>query len=257
MAKRKRNVDEGTGSNVSLTMTVSLFLILLTFFILLNSIAVVDESKKLLALGSLLGAFSGLHRGLSPLTTGESILVAAAPMTTERLDLKRLLSFMDKRVVGQITLGSGEKGVIISINESVLFGRDISRLKKSSHPLLNELSELMRKGDYPIEISGHTDNTPPEEKGYASNWEITSLTALRVLRYFIEKGGVMSERISAYGCGSNQPVATNDTRQSRVQNRRVEIALHFKAPEYLRRIYRKEPSGIFTYKKFDFRIFGQ
>jgi chemotaxis protein MotB len=79
MDKKKKNIDDD-GADIGMVMTVSLFLILLTFFILLNSIAVIDEHRSRMAIGSLIGAFGGLPGGLSPLETGKSIMPPSAPM---------------------------------------------------------------------------------------------------------------------------------------------------------------------------------
>jgi hypothetical protein len=43
MIKKKKRTYDGPELNVGAIMTISLFLILLTFFVLLNSIAVIDE----------------------------------------------------------------------------------------------------------------------------------------------------------------------------------------------------------------------
>ena len=66
MAKRSRGVENDSGSNVGLVMMLSLFLILLTFFILLNSIATMDERRTRVAIGSLMGAFGIFKGGTSP-----------------------------------------------------------------------------------------------------------------------------------------------------------------------------------------------
>lgn len=255
MVKRKRDIDDAPGVNVGSIMTVSLFLILLTFFILLNSIAVIDDRRMMLATGSLLGAFGSFHGGLSPLKTGESVMPLSPPMIEEKMDVEELLATMDKKILSRIKIGSYKDKEIITINEKVLFDKDKSKLKSSSYPLLNKLCILIRKGDYPVEIVGHTDNRPAEEKEYKSNWELSTLMAIQVLRYFVEKPKVSPERLTAYGCGSHKPIVSNETRLLRAQNRRVDIILNFKAPAYIKRIYRKKPPGIFTYKKFDFRVF--
>jgi chemotaxis protein MotB len=255
MVKKKTDTDDAPRVNVGLVMTICLFLILLTFFILLNSIAVIDERKKIMAIGSLLGAFGSFHGGVSPLKTGESIMPLSAPMIEAKLDVEELLAVMDKRTVGQIKIESSMDREIITINEKVLFDKNKSKLKSSSYPLLDKLSELIKKGDYPVEIVGHTDNRPAKEKGYKSNWELSTLMAIQALRYFVEKGKVPDERLTAYGSGSYEPIASNDTRQSRAQNRRVDIILNFRMPAYVKRIYRKRQPGFFTYKRFDFKVF--
>jgi chemotaxis protein MotB len=255
MAARKRNRKDGPGIDITLVMTVSLFLILLTFFILLNSIAVIDEQKKLVAIGSLMGAFGSLPGGISPSKTGESIISPFAPMTDERLDIIELFSFLDKTMVGKVKRESSKGREVITINESVLFSTDTHQLKPSALPLLNKICGIMRKGDYSIEIIGHTDSRPGADKGFRSNWELSSLMAIQILRYFDEKGRIRSERLSAYGRGSTHPFASNDTRESRAQNRRVEIVLDFSPALYVKRIFKKRPAGTFTYKNIDFKLF--
>ena len=255
MGRRKRNISDGPKTDVGLVMTVSLFLILLTFFILLNSIAVVDEEKTWLAVGSLVGSFGSFFGGLSPFKTGNLLMPLSTPMVEEELGVNDLLSNMDKKMLSDVKIESSKDKQIITINEKFLFGKNNIHLKPSSYPLLNHLCEFINKGDYHIEIVGHTDSTPSEEKGYKSNWELSILMAIQIVRYFMEKGKVQQGRLAAYGDGSSKPVTSNDTRESRAQNRRIDIVLCFKAPKYINRIYEKKPAGIFTYKKFDFKVF--
>ena len=257
MGKRKRNIDDEPGINVGQIMSVSLFLILLTFFILLNSIAVIDEIKARMAIGSLVGAFGSFTGGLSALKTGSSLMPPSAPMIDKQITIQELLLSMKAEEIleDMITIKICKDKEIISINQKLLFAKDKSKLKPSSFPLLNRLCNHIRKGDYPVEIVGHTDDRPAEEKGYASNWELSTLMAIQVLRYFVEKRNLIPQRLTAYGCGSNRQIVSNDTKQLRARNRRVDIVLHFKMPAYFKRIYRKKQTGWFTYKKFDFKVF--
>lgn len=258
MAKtKKRKMNEKGAPDIGMVMTVSLFLILLTFFILLNSIAVLDDNRSRKALGSLIGAFGGLPGGLSPMSSGESILPPTAPLIDEKLTLDRLLSYMqggmtNADVIRVVPITNGE---LITLNEEMLFTKDRTSLKASILPFLNKLSDILNKGDYPIEIIGHTDDSPAQEKGYRTNWELTTLMAIQLLKYFVSKGSVLSHRVTAYGYSSYQPITSNETRQSRVQNRRVDIILKYNAPSYIKKILSRKPSGSFTYKKFDFKIF--
>jgi len=258
MGKRKRKKDDESGADIGMVMTVSLFLILLTFFILLNSIAVLDENRTRLAIGSLIGAFGGLPGGLSPMEAGKSVLPPSAPMIEEELTIEQLMSYVKrelKELAGDIkveTIG-GQKRIII--NEAGLFFENEFKIKPSIQPLLDKLGQIINKGSFPVEIAGYTDNVNHTGKGIQSNWELSSMMALKVLKYFVSQCGVVSNRLTAYGCGSNHPIASNESVQSRAQNRRVEIDLKYKAPEYIKRIFKKNPAGFFTYKKFDFKIF--
>jgi len=257
VAKKKKRTDEEDGSDVGMIMTVSLFLILLTFFILLNSISVIDEKKTRLALGSLMGAFGSFHGGLSPLGSGDSVNPPSAPMIEQNLEMNELITLMKKNeeVMGTVKLGTWRKGFVITINEEKLFEGDTTDLKPSSHPLLKQLAGFLKMGDYPLDIIGHTDSRPGEEKGYGSNWKHSALMAIKVLEYFKRDCGIASKRLSARGAAGFRPIALNDTQDTRALNRRVEVIVNPKVPGYVKRIFWKKHSGIFTYKKFNFRVY--
>jgi chemotaxis protein MotB len=257
MAQKKRKINAKRVQNIGMVMTVSLFLILLTFFILLNSIAVLDENRTRMALGSLIGAFGGLPGGLSPLATGDSILPPSAPMVNEELTMEQLLAYMnrDPKIVTDLKIQSVKDGKAITISESSLFTKDRSRLNPLMAPFMDKLAGIIRRGDFPVDIVGHTDTLSPETKGYKSNWELTIHMALRVIDYFMTEHQIAPKRLAVYGSGSYRPIASNETVSSRAENRRVEIILRYKAPDYIKRVFNKKSSGYFTYKKFDFRIF--
>ena len=73
-------------------------------------------------------------------------------------------------------------------------------------------------------IEGHTDNQPIKRSGWKSNWELSTARALSVLHYLSEKS-VAEPRLAATGYGEYKPVATNDAREGRQKNRRVEIVI--------------------------------
>jgi len=218
-----------------------------------------DDVRVRRAIGSLIGAFGGLPGGLSPLATGESILPPSAPIMDEELSIDQLMAYLNKpltlAMVGSLKVEHTEDGEIITINEKALLTEDRSGINPSIAPFLNKLGSLINKGDYPVEIIGHTDISVPQDKGYKSNWELSTLLALQVLKYLVSESKIAPERLMAYGFGSSRPVVSNDTIHSRAQNRRVEIALRYRAPDYVKRIFKKRSSGFFTYKKFDFKIY--
>lgn len=254
MAKRKKTEEE-KGADVGATMTVSLFLILLTFFILLNSIAVLDDRKVRKAMGSLTGSFGSFPGGLSALNTGESIMPESSPMISPKVDLQQLLLSLDEQILSHVKIDKGNDRDTVVIEESDLFHENSHTLKNTSLPLLNKMALYMQNGNYMVEICGHTDDQSGKEKGYRSNWELSSLMAIEVLKYLIEKGQIAPERLSAYGRGGLSPNGSNDTRQSRAKNRRVEIIFKYKTPAYTKRIFSSRHKGIFTYKRFNFKVF--
>ena len=256
LGKRKKKYESESGKNIGLVMTVSLFLIILTFFILLNSIAVIDDNKKRVAIGSLIGSFGSLPGGLSALRTGDSIMPHSAPLTEQNMDFERLMEEFNIDITSkQIKTTAGKDSVLLTIGEDALFFPNTHKLKPYSEAVLTRLADFIKEGNYQVEIIGHTDSRAAEEKGYRSNRELSCLMALEVQKYFIEIKKVEAGRINAYGYDSLEAAASNNTSSSREKNRRIEMILHFNAPLYTKRLYDESPAGIFTHKRFTFRLF--
>jgi peptidoglycan-associated lipoprotein len=70
-----------------------------------------------------------------------------------------------------------------------------------------------------IEIEGHTDSTGPEEVNYRLGLE----RAENVKRYLYETHQVPLHKINVISYGEEKPIAPNNTRDGRAQNRRVVI----------------------------------
>lgn len=69
-----------------------------------------------------------------------------------------------------------------------------------------------------ISIEGHTDSTGSD----AYNSQLSQRRARAVAEY-LAAHGVSSSRLHAVGMGENHPVASNDSREGRALNRRVEV----------------------------------
>lgn len=248
-------MEEQPGGDEGRTLTVSLFLILLVFFILLCSIAIIDQARARLAIGSLVGTFGSFHAGMSPLGGNKSMMPPSAPITEENPDFRMLARDLESLAQGTVKIETREGKHMVTIPEALLFEEDAATLKRSSVPLLQALAKHIKGGTYPVDIIGHTDNRSAQEKGYRSNWELSGLMALGVLSYFEQQGGIAPERLTAYGSGAERPLRSNETRASRAENRRIQLVLHSGMQNALHRIYREKPAGFLDYKRFTFEVF--
>jgi chemotaxis protein MotB len=236
-------------------LIISLFIILLSFFVVLNSISVVDERAKLEALGSLIGSFGILPGGISSMKgEGESVLPALPPIIPHEETLGEATG-LSKTTSGLTSLWTAPEGKVISIHDEVIFDEGSYKIRPSSYGFLRKLCEMINEDEYPVKITGHTDNRLPDEKSFHSNWEISSLRAMEVLKFFVVIGKVDPMRLTAYGCGEYKPIASNETRQTRAQNRRVDIILDHRSGARLKQIRRQGSSRFFVFKRFLFRMF--
>jgi len=94
-----------------------------------------------------------------------------------------------------------------------------AELTPTSMAVIEEVSRsLVAYPKVHIEVRGHTDSTGSAER----NRELSQQRADSVRRALIRLG-VESERITAVGYGEDYPIATNETKEGRAANRRVEI----------------------------------
>jgi len=254
--KPGQSQSENTASQSGIrTLIVSLFIILLAFFIVLNSIGVVDERRKIEALGSLIGSFGVLPGGLSSMKgEGESVSPSQAPLVPQEGALSEALG-ISKPMSGLVSLWTSPEGKVITIHDRVIFDEGSYKIRLSSYGFLKRLCEMINQDKYPVTITGHTDNRPPDEKSFHSNWEISSLRAMEVLKFLVVIGKVAPMRLTAYGCGEYKPIASNKTRQTRAQNRRVDIILDHSSEARLKQISQEGSSRFFVFKRFLFRMF--
>ncbi|WP_281646629.1 OmpA family protein [Parendozoicomonas sp. Alg238-R29] len=105
---------------------------------------------------------------------------------------------------------------------SITFDSNESSIKTSFYSVLSSVARVMKNYEKnPVVIIGHTDSTGNELK---TNMPLSQARAQSVATYLIQQG-VPASRITPYGVGSSQSIATNKTPEGRAQNRRVEIDL--------------------------------
>jgi len=127
----------------------------------------------------------------------------------------------------QIKLQMMEKGLVITVVGDLLFDSGKAKIRVEAYPLLNKVSAILKDNmaQFNVGIEGHTDNVPIKHSGWKTNWELSTSRALSVLHYLVKDQGIAPERLSAIGYGEYRPVASNDTKDDRKQNRRVEIVI--------------------------------
>lgn len=136
-------------------------------------------------------------------------------------DIKEDKTMSDKDFnLAPIKVAAIEEKVTIVLN-NVFFDFDKTELKPESFPELNRIAKLMaEKPTMQIEISGHTDATGPE----TYNLNLSERRAKAVAKYLTSQG-VDTSRIATKYLGESAPVDTNETKEGRSKNRRVEFKI--------------------------------
>lgn len=239
-----------------------LFTLLLTFFVLIFSLAVIDVEREKVALNSLIGAFKFLPAGRSLVgdEKPESIPKPTAPMDQPSALTEGYL----RRLAANGLFGPEadvvreEDRIMVRFTDKLLFEEGSSRLLPEGEKFLSGLAVHLKNDSQEIEIRGHTDRyevfTGPDPS--AVSWKISTERSLAVYRLFL-KTGIEPRRMSAHGMGFFHPVVDGNQYPSfRYKNRRVEILLG-RNPSIPVSMYslKMEKKSLFQYKHFFFPLF--
>lgn len=114
----------------------------------------------------------------------------------------------------------------VSLNENLLFrSGSTSRLLEDGEAALTQLvSILNRFPEMSIQVIGHTDNQPVNRQSL-DNWQYSALRAVSVTEYLTEQAGLSPNRVLAATKGAFAPRVSNETREGRATNRRVDILI--------------------------------
>lgn len=103
--------------------------------------------------------------------------------------------------------------------ETIQFDFNSSVLKTESYPVLDKLSSVLRENGGKVTANGYASS----EGTAAYNLKLSKDRANSVKTYLVNSG-VNASQVTAKGFGEANPIASNDTEEGRIQNRRVETS---------------------------------
>lgn len=105
------------------------------------------------------------------------------------------------------------------IMNNIQFASNSANVKHSSISSLEQLFNFLKSNPtISLEVSGHTDNIGTTEENYS-----LSIERANSIKAFLTNKGILSKRIKIKGYGESKPIASNETKDGKKKNRRVQI----------------------------------
>ncbi len=220
------------GAPAWMTTFADLVTLLLTFFVLLLSMANMEEVKFTEASASIRNAF-GAHS--LPAPSKFSIPIIPSPPVSKFTPIQNeMAAKVYKRIQSQlksdnipeeVELIKKEDGtIILRINDTILFEKGSSTVSPTAYPTLRNLADIIRPLPMRLRIEGHTDSTPVS-KNKIGNWNLSTDRAVSIMRFFKRGNHLPLDRMSAIGYGADRPIAPNTNEANMAKNRRVDFVL--------------------------------
>lgn len=211
--KRPPEAEKEDGFMVLFT---ALSMILVAFFILLNTMATIDEVRTRKVLESLVGTF-GPMPGFIPQEVNPELQHLRRMPGIEEL-VQEVESLIDQRgAAAEASVEVREEGLlVIGLTNELVFGLGGVHISPRVFGLLDDLSAMLVRTGYEVRIEGHADLVVP--RGVESNWYISGARASSVYRYMLNQEPGLDRYLWAYGLGDVRGSAEGE-------DRRVEIVV--------------------------------
>ncbi len=236
-----------SGGNIADAIMGDLMCQMLTFFILLYTIAALNLSKSPVSGDSdtvVEQIKHGFRQRLNMVTEDVKTpppdpIIQSKEAKAEELEVQQKTQLINniKKIVEKETMKQyiemviEEQKIRLIFNQPVLFNSGYAYLKPGASAYLDPIiKEILTTIENDIIIEGHTDNLPIKNEMYDDNWQLSFDRAYTVLKYMVNKHKIDPFRVSAIGYGEYRPRVDNDTKEHRAVNRRIEvnILLHAK-----------------------------
>ena len=238
MSRRRYKEEKAGGGNDYMTTYGDMMTLLLCFFVLLFAFSEIDSKKFQEIMESFQGSAGVLSGGR---TLDDSQFVNNSTLSDNITDnLKELAKLRalkesfekhleENKLENQITVEIDERGLLLRFDDNVLFDSGKAELKLQSKKTLRFISDFLKQEQFSdkfIRVEGHTDSDPiKNSRKFPTNWELSTIRAVNVARFFIEETNMVPEKLSVSGYSKYHPVAPNDNAHNKAKNRRVDIVI--------------------------------
>jgi chemotaxis protein MotB len=220
---KKKAKKSSEGAPAWMVTYSDLVTLLLTFFVLLLSMANTDPIKFLKVANSMRSAFGIIGNVDSVDIAPKEINIAPLPDNdmAQRVYKRIQVQLNQLKLNKDITLVLDRGAVVLRVDNTLLFAPGRSDILPVALPMLRKIADLVRPLPFHLRTEGHTDSVGDAE----ANWDLSMTRAVSVIKLFSKEKLLPLDRMAAVGYGSQRPIAPNDTPENRALNRRVEFIL--------------------------------
>ena len=145
----------------------------------------------------------------------------------EAVEFKNIGTLVSSKLkdVKGVSISRESRGLIIRLNDTVLFTPGSDIIKGKARLTLDRLAGILKDIPNSIRIEGHTDNQPIGTQRFPSNWELSTFRATNIIKYLVDNHKFNPSRLSAVGYGEYMPLKNNSSPEGRSLNRRVDIVI--------------------------------
>ncbi|MCU7878891.1 MAG: type VI secretion system protein TssL, long form, partial [Candidatus Thiodiazotropha sp. (ex Lucinoma borealis)] len=165
-----------------------------------------------------------VHAELHNIARNVQTVVERKPPPAPEPELTLRILLANEISQGKVSVEEDYAEGSVSIAGDGLFASGSVDVSDQFLPLLNRIAAAMDKLDGEILVAGHTDNVPIRSLRYPSNWHLSRARAESVAK-IMALDLALPGRVQSEGRGSAEPLTSNDTKEGRARNRRVEITL--------------------------------
>ncbi|GLQ32361.1 flagellar motor protein MotD [Litoribrevibacter albus] len=247
MARRRRINLHGPSHERWLISYADFITLMFAFFVVLYGISSVNEGKYKILASNLIGVFNAPPTSSNPIQIGDQ--ARQIPITEKRLivqpnqvaeqetsttvpqeaDMPKLQEAFEQGFEGLLKQGvmsleGSEDWLEVTLGSEVLFGTGSSEPTRKAEDVIADVAMILGGYSNPIQVEGHTDNVPINNREYKSNWDLSAARAASVVRQLQEEG-LDPSRLAAVGYGQFQPLVRNTTPLNRRKNRRIVLLI--------------------------------
>jgi len=147
-----------------------------------------------------------------------------APAPPAETPLQVISGFLAPEQKARLLTVFARNSAVVIQTQQELFASASTGLRAPYPDVMTKVAAALAKFKGPIQVFGYTDNVPINSMTFPNNLALSTARA-RAVGDTLARALGSNVRITTFGKGDADPVASNDTAEGRQQNRRVEIIL--------------------------------